>query len=656
MEYLGSIVWSFASAWQKSGTRRYRTHLVSRRANASQLGGGMLLPKLLPKESTMAPRSKAAPAKAGKSGVLKQGNLFSFFSKKPTKDTAVVKPKAATTKTTPSPPEAKAPPQAAPAPVNPAKKVLLQQIKLGGRLLVYWNDDKAWYPAKVLKQREATSTFYYLEYEDGQCEWIDLATESFKLASNKRRIDDDDDDSEAEFEGGEDLQDTDDESAYDDTKAPPDEEDDDDDEGQWMVTDDDDEEVVSGATKPAKKKQKQQQAKGSSSSSKAPKKKANSSLSQFAAGKVTVTEHSTKTPAASRRVSSTTSVRTPQQITPCTKGSPAMRSSTPASAANPKQPPPAFTVGALNPAGSHVHNHLPFLQNPRDAQGRDPSHADYDPRTLSVDSADWFKVTGKKMTDATQQWWDLKSQYNDTVLLFKTGKFYELFHMDADIGVDHLDLSYMKGHLAHAGFPEISYGTMADQLCRAGFKVARVEQTETPEQLKVRKKACGRGKAPKVVNREVCSVLTLGTRTFCFLDDPKSIERDGVSGGSAVGPLLAIREVQAIATDAMDTDEDDVRPACEYGICLIDAVRGSVTLGQFADDVLRSRMTTLLTSFAPSEVRNELWHGFLSFVRALEETHTAVVVSCVDSGPGRRGRCISNALLVDSSHGNHIVA
>lgn len=29
------------------------------------------------------------------------------------------------------------------------------------------------------------------------------------------------------------------------------------------------------------------------------------------------------------------------------------------------------------------------------------------------------------MTDAVQQWWDLKSQYFDTVLLFKTGKMIE---------------------------------------------------------------------------------------------------------------------------------------------------------------------------------------------------------------------------------------
>ena len=54
------------------------------------------------------------------------------------------------------------------------------------------------------------------------------------------------------------------------------------------------------------------------------------------------------------------------------------------------------------------------------------------------------------------------------------GKFYEMFHMDADIGVQVLQLSYMKGHVAHAGFPEISYGPMADKLVRAGYKLSLI--------------------------------------------------------------------------------------------------------------------------------------------------------------------------------------
>ena len=32
----------------------------------------------------------------------------------------------------------------------------------------------------------------------------------------------------------------------------------------------------------------------------------------------------------------------------------------------------------------------------------------------------------------------------DTVLLFKVGKFYEMYHMDAEIGVRNLGFSFMK--------------------------------------------------------------------------------------------------------------------------------------------------------------------------------------------------------------------
>ena len=43
-----------------------------------------------------------------------------------------------------------------------------------------------------------------------------------------------------------------------------------------------------------------------------------------------------------------------------------------------------------------------------------------------------------------KQWWELKQSHFDTVLFFKMGKFYELFHMDADIAVKELGVIYMK--------------------------------------------------------------------------------------------------------------------------------------------------------------------------------------------------------------------
>ena len=43
-----------------------------------------------------------------------------------------------------------------------------------------------------------------------------------------------------------------------------------------------------------------------------------------------------------------------------------------------------------------------------------------------------------------KQWWEMKSQYYDTILFFKMGKFYELFHMDAIVGIEKFGLKIMR--------------------------------------------------------------------------------------------------------------------------------------------------------------------------------------------------------------------
>ena len=40
--------------------------------------------------------------------------------------------------------------------------------------------------------------------------------------------------------------------------------------------------------------------------------------------------------------------------------------------------------------------------------------------------------------------WQFKAQHFDSVMLFKMGKFYEMFEMDAHVGSDVLGLTYMK--------------------------------------------------------------------------------------------------------------------------------------------------------------------------------------------------------------------
>ena len=58
--------------------------------------------------------------------------------------------------------------------------------------------------------------------------------------------------------------------------------------------------------------------------------------------------------------------------------------------------------------------------------------------------------------------------------------------MDAIVCAPELNLTMMKGDLAHCGFPEKAYSKFADILVSKGYKVARVEQTETPNMMKER--------------------------------------------------------------------------------------------------------------------------------------------------------------------------
>lgn len=56
---------------------------------------------------------------------------------------------------------------------------------------------------------------------------------------------------------------------------------------------------------------------------------------------------------------------------------------------------------------------------------------------------------------------------------------------------------------------------MASTLIDLGFKVARVEQTETPEMMNERIKTTGKkSKFDKVVSREICQVTTKATTIF----------------------------------------------------------------------------------------------------------------------------------------------
>jgi DNA mismatch repair protein MSH6 len=149
-----------------------------------------------------------------------------------------------------------------------------------------------------------------------------------------------------------------------------------------------------------------------------------------------------------------------------------------------------------------------------DKQMRGPSHPFYDPTTLHIPESAWSKFTAPM-----KQFWRVKSDNFDKVVLFKLGKFYELFYDDAAVGNQYLDLKYM-GTKMHTGFPEKCLERYAGELVQLGFKTVIVEQMETPEQMEARVKddrKQGR-KSEKTLNREITQVLTKGT--FVSQEEP----------------------------------------------------------------------------------------------------------------------------------------
>lgn len=568
---------------------------------------------------------------------MKQGDLFSFFKK--------VSPKNKTPKSSAAaaPPSKQIPPLSQDRKTNAAvvrrhtskspvvANTKFSKVEVNMKIAVLWPDDNRYYAALVTKERQDGK--HFLEYEDGEKEWIDLRHEKIRLIDDDLDLDEDEEPEEDPKKAAQSddakkrprCQDSDEEFEMDDAR----EEDDKDSEMEcvdeeeeadnlWLANSYEDKEAI--ARKPRKKISKE--------SNKKPKitEHTVAECSQHSAAKVTPRGSCTSslpapsglavTPKSLELFSAHSALKEPKsarwQVTP--PSSARISDGTTAVADNAEtcdgERALPYRVGEINPAGSHVHHHLRFLQKPnlKDAKGSSPEQPGYSPRTLKIDRREllWHYSTGKpkkELSPGVDQWWNVKSQYFDTVLLFKTGKFYEMFHMDCDIGVQVCGLQYMKGHIAHCGFPEISYGPMADKLVRAGYKVARVEQTETPEMLTIRKKNTLRGKPkPKVVNREVCSIMTMGTRTHCYLDG--DLTSDFCAEESGSGPLLVIKEVKMEASGSkQDTDnEGALVPACEYGIVVVDAARGAMTIGQFCDDVLRSRMVTLLATFNPSEV------------------------------------------------------
>ncbi|NXM98115.1 MSH6 protein, partial [Sylvia borin] len=252
------------------------------------------------------------------------------------------------------------------------------------------------------------------------------------------------------------------------------------------------------------------------------------------------------------------------------------------------------------------HEKLDWLQEGkrRDAHRRRQGDPDYDPCTLYVPE-DYLN----KCTPGVRRWWQLKSQNFDAVICYKVGKFYEMYHMDAVTGVNELGLIFMKGTWAHSGFPEIAFGRFSSILVQKGYKVVRVEQTETPEMMEARCRSVGHsGKFDKVMRREICRIITKGTQTYSVMDCDPSENHSKF--------LLCVKE------------KGDSAGTRVYGVCFVDTSVGKFHVGQFPDDRHCSRFRTLVAHYTPVQVLFEKGNLSVDTQKILKGS----LVSCIQEG------------------------
>lgn len=114
-------------------------------------------------------------------------------------------------------------------------------------------------------------------------------------------------------------------------------------------------------------------------------------------------------------------------------------------------------------------------------------------------------MAAPKLSPMMQQYMDIKSNYQDCILFFRLGDFYEMFFDDAKTASRELELTLtgkqcgMEERAPMCGVPFHSADTYIARLVEKGYKVAICEQTEDPAAVK------------GIVKREVVQIVTPGT-------------------------------------------------------------------------------------------------------------------------------------------------
>ena len=122
------------------------------------------------------------------------------------------------------------------------------------------------------------------------------------------------------------------------------------------------------------------------------------------------------------------------------------------------------------------------------------------------------EVDRSKLSPMMQQYMEIKDKYEDSIIFFRLGDFYEMFFDDAILASRLLELTLtgkqagLDERVPMCGIPHHAYVSYVDELIDKGYKVAICEQLEDPKETK------------GMVKRDVIQVVTKGTRIDSNMD------------------------------------------------------------------------------------------------------------------------------------------
>lgn len=222
---------------------------------------------------------------------------------------------------------------------------------------------------------------------------------------------------------------------------------------------------------------------------------------------------------------------------------------------------PSSSMSSLSTASAADEIVLPkwLTTNLRDANMHRKDDPDYDPTTVYIPPDEF-----SHFTPFQEQFWQIKRNNFDAIVMIRKGKFYEMFNVDAIFARDVLKLKMTnRGKEPMCGIPDKYFSEWAVKIINAGKRVCKVEQMETAIDQQKRK--------DKTIKRELVQIYSIGT-----IDDFEMLE------SSQPSYLMSLRSSGRE----------------KAGVCLVDCSTGSFHLGVVNEDDLMD----VLIRFEPVEV------------------------------------------------------